>query len=255
MAELADMCRKTAGREELSLALGQRLFRALVAGQQTRMHITAYVTALEVLREAAAFRQLPLHITQWFTSTLGTMEDDRRWSRAAAEALIRARLLHLPDFDAYLAKALSAVPLGPASEMALHLIRACILAPEPVATAGELYSTLDILGKIASRSSNGGALIALVEQARQVGSGRVSRLPVSASVGPKPSGMGLKADKGDPLGLREQVAALFDEWARLLDATVNDRLHSSFVAQLQQQGLLKVIAFESCMSYCVFLVV
>lgn len=48
MAELADMCRKTIGREALSNAIGESLFRALIAGPQSRMHITAYVTALEV---------------------------------------------------------------------------------------------------------------------------------------------------------------------------------------------------------------
>jgi hypothetical protein len=48
MAEFADMSRKTAGREDLGLALGQRIFRALATGAQTHMHITACVTALEV---------------------------------------------------------------------------------------------------------------------------------------------------------------------------------------------------------------
>jgi len=229
MAELADMCRKTAGREDLSLALGQRLFRALISGQQTRMHITAYVTALEVLREAAGFRQLPLKITQWYTH----LEEERRWGRPGTEALIRAHLLHLPDFDAYLAKSLSAVPFGPASELAVHLIRTCILAKEPIVTAAELYNTLDVLNKIATRSG-GAALVALIEQAKQVGPGRLARDPNGRPTKPPMS----KVDN-EPLGLREQVAALFDEWARLLDSNIGDRLHSNYVSQLHQAGLLK----------------
>ena len=239
MAELAEMCRKAAGREELLVALGQRLFRALVSGQQTRMHITACVTALEVLREAAGFRRLPLHITQWYTTSMASMEEERAWSRAAAEALLRAHLLHLPDFDTHLAKALTAAPYGPAPELAVHLIRTCILSPEPVATASDLYSTLEVLLKIAARSSSSAAIVSLVDQARQVAhvGPRAAMAGRGGAVAKTP--IGNKIDKGDPIGLREQVAALFDEWARLLEGGGNDRDRSNFMAQLHMQGFLK----------------
>lgn len=69
-----------------------------------------------------------------------------------------------------------------------------------------------------------------------LGPGTIGKPPIGAMAGGK-------ADKGDPIGLREQVAALFDEWARVLDANANDKVHSNFVAQLQQAGLLKVSPF------------
>lgn len=116
-----------------------------------------------MLREAAGFRQLPLKITQWYIS----VDEERRWSRPATEALIRAHLLHLPDLDAFLAKSISTSQVGPVFELALHLVNTCI-AKEAVISAGEFYNTLDILAKVATRSPGGGALMALIEQAKQV---------------------------------------------------------------------------------------
>jgi hypothetical protein len=109
-------------------------------------------------------RRLPLEITQWYTY----LDEERRWNWALVEALVRSHLLHLPDFDAQLAKALQANPFGPPSELAVHLLRTCILSQEPVATAGELAYTLDVISKIASRSSSGTAILQLVERAKQV---------------------------------------------------------------------------------------
>jgi len=236
MKQLAYICRQAQGREDLALELAQRIFRRLVAGQPTRMRITAYVTALEVVREAAGYRQLPVDITKWYMF----LEEDRRWNRAYLEALMRAHLLHLPEFDIQLAKALSVQPFGPACDLAVHLVRTCMLTHEPVASATELYNTLDVLSKIASRSSRGAPLISLVEQARQVSAMRQVGAMRQPAVGKPPIGApSNKSDKGDPHGLREQVAGLFDEWVHLLEANPNDRMHTAYVASLQQNGLLK----------------
>lgn len=44
----------------------------------------------------------------------------------------------------------------------------------------------------------------------------------------------------DPPGLRDQVAALLDEWARQLDEAPLDKSQTAFITQLRNTGLLKV---------------
>ncbi len=44
----------------------------------------------------------------------------------------------------------------------------------------------------------------------------------------------------DPLGLKEQVMALFDEWARAIEENPTDKVQAQFVVQLQAAGFLKV---------------
>lgn len=45
---------------------------------------------------------------------------------------------------------------------------------------------------------------------------------------------------GDPAGLRDQVDALFMQWAQLSEEQPAEKQHNGFVAQLQQAGFLKV---------------
>lgn len=45
---------------------------------------------------------------------------------------------------------------------------------------------------------------------------------------------------GDPAGLRDQVDALFLQWAQLSEEQPAEKQHNGFVAQLQQAGFLKV---------------
>ena len=53
-----------------------------------------------MLRDSAC-KRLPLEATAMWTA----LPDERKWRRDAGEALLRARLLSLPDLDAHLAKA------------------------------------------------------------------------------------------------------------------------------------------------------
>ncbi len=81
--------------------------------------------------------------------------------------LIRARLFHLPELDAQLVRMISAGRSNLATDLAVHLVRTCLVG-DPVVTAADLFNTLDTLAKIACHSSNGPAVLMLVEQARQV---------------------------------------------------------------------------------------
>ncbi len=97
---------------------------------------------------------------------LMTCTAERSW-RCVGEMLIRARLFHLPELDAQLVRMISAGRSNLATDLAVHLVRTCLVG-DPVVTAADLFNTLDTLAKIARHSSNGPAVLMLVEQARQV---------------------------------------------------------------------------------------
>ena len=88
----------------------------------------------------------------------------------AAEALIRQRLLLLPELDNHLAQKVSPsnARLQPlAIQMVVHLVNTCVLEVG-CAMAVDLFNTLEMLCKLASHISNGAQLIALVDKARRV---------------------------------------------------------------------------------------
>ncbi len=95
-----------------------------------------------------------------------TCTAEQSWP-CVGEMLIRARLFHLPELDAQLVRMITAGRSNLATDLALHLVRTCLVG-DPVVTAADLFNTLDTLAKIARHSSNGPAVLMLVEQARQV---------------------------------------------------------------------------------------
>jgi len=95
-----------------------------------------------------------------------TCTAEQSW-HCAGEMLIRARLFHLPELDAQLVRMISADRSNSATDLAVHLVRTCLVG-DSVVTAADLFNTLDTLPKIARHSSNGPAVLMLVEQARQV---------------------------------------------------------------------------------------
>ena len=86
---------------------------------------------------------------------------------SAGEALMRARLFNLPELDGTLACRVNMPQNQAALEFAVHVVRVCLVS-EALATAADLFSTLDVLQKYALRTSAGTAILQLVEQARQV---------------------------------------------------------------------------------------
>lgn len=81
--------------------------------------------------------------------------------------MVRARLFHLPELDAQLVRMINANRSSLPADLAIHLIRTCLVS-DPVVTSADLFNTLDTLAKIARHSSNGSSVLMLVEQARQV---------------------------------------------------------------------------------------
>ena len=105
--------------------------------------------------------KLDVTLTSFLTSDLLPM------ICSAGEALMRARLFNLPELDGTLACRVNMPQNQAALEFAVHVVRVCLVS-EALATAADLFSTLDVLQKYAMRTSAGTAILQLVEQARQV---------------------------------------------------------------------------------------
>ena len=84
------------------------------------LHTAACVAAIVLIQSRRLSPRFPADLTALWVG----LADDRKWRKDAAEALLRARLLHAPELDAHLSKVLqtqrsTAQPV----EFAVHLVR------------------------------------------------------------------------------------------------------------------------------------
>lgn len=213
--------------EATALEVAKNIFAKVYQGAQSRLHVTAYVAALEVLKETAV-RRLPVELTAWFAQ----LPEDGKFHKDVGEALLRGGLLYLPDLDLYLAKVLAGPRYQLAAEFSLHLVQQCCVV-EPVVGAADVAHTLEVLSKLATRVSGGNAVLQLVEEARRVSLLRAGKPLPAAAPAPLPEG------PKDPPQLVESIMKLFDRWARLLEEAPQEKVHAPFVTELQQAGFLK----------------
>lgn len=269
VGEIRDLLKHAQSRDEAALAVAQKAFKRLYEPPSSRLHITVCLATLEGIRDVN--QRLVKELTNWVIFS----DDEVKLHREISEGLIRSRLLNLNDFDSHLAKLMNSGRHGPGTEFAAHLVRQCIVA-EPLATAADFFNVLDVLGKVAQRGGAPETLGQLLEQARIAHtspairpSGSASGQPSvptatssgvpgeesgAADAGPgsarggrggrrgagRVAGTSIAGDpRTDPPGLREQAAALFEEWARVCEAPSGEAAHSTFAAQLQHAGMVK----------------
>jgi CCR4-NOT transcription complex subunit 1 len=175
--------------------------------------------------EAAGGRR----ICSELTSVWMQINNETKFNRDVAEALIRKGLLLLPEVDNYLAKLLLQTRTQPLGDFAVLLAR-CV--KDGLAGYADVSLSLDLLGKLSTASNNEGVL-QLLSAARQ--SSR-QRAAIRAGL---PDIAGLK-DTLDPPGFHQQVAQLFEEFARRAMANPEEKLHAAFVQQLRAAGLLNL---------------
>jgi CCR4-NOT transcription complex subunit 1 len=99
----------------------------------------------------------------------------------------------------------------------------------------EVSLSLDLLGKLSASAGGGndGGVLQLLSAARAS-----SRQRAAARAG-LPDLLGLK-DRADPPGFQQQVAALFEDFARRAMAAPEEKQHAAFVGQLRSGGLLNM---------------
>merc|ERR1719333_108594 len=249
--------------KEPRAAVSELLCRHLYQPGRPKLLTEALVLLLHRIRDS--FPTAVAGLPDWVLS----MAEDRWLNGPVAEALVRARLLPLSRLEGPLAKLIvvSASQRGSAHgnapmELAIHLTRQ-FLVIEQLAGTQDFGQTLEVLSSIASQGrggSAGDALASLVEQAKsgKGGGGSQGGSPVA-----HPSAAAFLGSPGDasmlgimdadsvlpavpvwpdpardPQGMREKVAQMLDEWARVCDP-ISEKGPLEVFAKLQQSRLLK----------------
>jgi CCR4-NOT transcription complex subunit 1 len=190
LTEVREILRQAQSTGEASLAVAQKAFKRLYEGPEgSGVHVSVHLLLLESIRDVN--QRLTKELTQWVIYS----DDARKLHQEITEGLVRARLLNLTEFDSHLAKLMNAGRNQAATDFAAHLVRQCIVA-EPLATAADFFSVLDVLGKVAQRAGAPESLATLLEQV----SVPLQRARVLAPYGPVPP----CTDRGVPL-LRRNV--------------------------------------------------
>jgi CCR4-NOT transcription complex subunit 1 len=225
---LGDMEKLVNGNDKVAHFVAQRLARKVF---ESTNKVAAVLTAdaLRMCAVAAGPNGVKL-VAQEVTAAWGGLQHaEARFNKDIAELLIRRQLLNLPDVDQALAKGLT-LRLNGAIEFGITLAKAC---REGLCGASDISNTLDLLAKVTSDMQGGQQVLQLLAAARAS-----SRARAAERAG-LPDLAGLR-EKADPQGLHQQVAGLFEEFARRCMAAPDDKVHSVFVQQLRSTGLLNL---------------
>jgi CCR4-NOT transcription complex subunit 1 len=236
LAALRELLRELlGGSEEAALLVGRRLIKHLweVPGKaHASLHVDCLALCADVAGGGAGAaspggRRLAAEATQLWVALVS----EAKFNRDVGERLLGRGLLVLPDVDAYLARVLLAQRPASAVDFAVLLVRA---VRDGLAGAADVSATLDVLGKLAGSVAGGEQLLQLLSAARGASRVRAAERAELPAIG------GLRDKAGDPPGLHQQVAGLFEEFARRCVMSPDEKLHTAFVAQLRAAGLLNM---------------
>ncbi|GIL66130.1 hypothetical protein Vafri_19725 [Volvox africanus] len=207
----------------------KHLYDSVAAASGSKLSVSFHGACLELLNNSVPGGRVPSELTVAFLNA----EDERKFSPALVEMLLRLRFLNLVDFDAYLSKLLQApnARTQAVSELVFFLLRAMALRDGPV-TYTDLPLTMELLGRIATANP---PLANLLEAARKAA--------VAPALNRSPAEIpGTVRDKSaDPPGLRDQTLKLFEDWVHLLNIHAEDKtLYGFLTNQVRAAGVLKM---------------
>lgn len=220
-ASVGEMTQMAGDSEEGILLLARKVFTRMFEVSGIRLHTTAMAAALQSLALRLPEGRMAREMASLWSSLGRTPSDDRKWRYDAIEALLRHRLLTLPDVDAQVAEALASPQrLQVVEECAAKLVRMAAIA-EQVVGPSDLPATLEVLTQAAAGSNTGmlGQLVSLA----------------TAKRAPKTE----QQEVQYPAGLQDRVTELLTEWVGLQEDHPADKAQSAFVSKLDQEGFLK----------------
>lgn len=228
MADLRDV---VGSSDEAAAFFGTRLIKHLWEGN-TKAHASVHTAALRLCVDVAGGvsgggKQLVAQMTDHWVK----MNVEAKFNREIGEGLLRHGLLLLPEIDVYMAKVLAATRSSAAIDFAMLLLKFC---REGSCGWADISATFEQLGKLAASLPGGETVLQLLQQARLASRARAADRSGVPDMG------GLKDKGADPGNLHQQVAALFEDWARRCMANPGEKLHAAFVNQLRTAGLLKM---------------
>eukprot|EP01018_Ginkgo_biloba_P022479 Gb_12251 [translate_table: standard] len=253
VAEIPEIILQCISRDEAALAIAQKVFKRLYENASNSMHVSTHIAILAAIHDVC--KRVVKELTSWVIYS----DEERKFNKDIIVGLIRSELIHLTEYNMHLAKLMDGGRNAAATEFAISLVQTCV-GQEPGVSPTELYNLIDALSKVAQRPGSPESLQQLVEIARNSSSSVASQTGATAGkeekarqsrekkATPGRAGMNREDSKltsreigsADPVGFREQVAVLFDEWARICDSPgVNDKAYAVYISQLQQSGMLK----------------
>ncbi|CAM6014740.1 unnamed protein product [Sphagnum balticum] len=250
--EVQEIILQGISRDEAALAIAQKVFKRLYENTTSNVHVSVHLAILESIRDVC--KRVVKELTSWVIYS----DDERKFNREITVGLIRSELIILTDYNLHLAKLIDGGRNKDAVEFAAYLVKTCVIDDAGVSNT-EFYNVIEALGKLAARPGSPESLQQLVEIAKSTssasGQGSAStgkddksrltkdkKLLSNRNAGLRDDGKVGSRDMaaGDPAGLRDQVAVLFDEWARICDGPgSNDKAYAIYLSQLQHLGMLK----------------
>ncbi|XP_043234309.1 CCR4-NOT transcription complex subunit 1-like isoform X1 [Amphibalanus amphitrite] len=197
----------------------------------------------------------PQWVQKYVTSSVAEWRGDVRLNGDTLEALVRARLISLPQLDSQLALAVEAANYSSVF-LAMQLLQVFFIdARDSIVTENDLANTIEAMTKVAQQQGSEN-IANLLEVVRGGGSGTGTGssgghdTPFSAADrnpgGPTAhihKGISQARDFDDPPGLQEKTEFLLREWVQLYHAPSSGRestkAFSQIVYQMNMQGILK----------------
>lgn len=183
------------------------------------MHVSTYLAVLSSIRDVC--KRVVKELTSWIMYS----DEERKYNREIMVGLIRSELIHLADYNLFLAKLMEGGRNAAATEFAIYLVQTCVVQDAGV-SATELYNVIEALAKVAQRPGSPESLQQLVEIAKNTSSisggqggaiaGKDDKVRSSKEKRPSSSRGGALREESklpskdssnvDPAGLREQVS-------------------------------------------------
>ncbi|KAI5070413.1 hypothetical protein GOP47_0014756 [Adiantum capillus-veneris] len=254
--EVPEVISQCVSKDEAALSFSQKAFKRLYENVTSTLHVATYLAVLACIRDVC--NRVVKEITSWVMYS----DEDRKYNKEILVGLIRSELIHLADYNVYLAKLIDGGRNSLAMEFAIHLVQTLVVQ-ENLVTGVELFNVIEALGKVAQRPGASDSLQRLLEfvknlalthggQSGPIG-GKEDKMRLSKEKRPSSRGSGsaLREESKatvkdtasiDPAGLQEQVAMLFEEWLTIWDTSGsqnNDKTFAVYISKIQHSGMLK----------------
>ncbi|KAI3965367.1 hypothetical protein MKX01_042848 [Papaver californicum] len=252
IVEVPEIILRSVSRDEAAVAVARKVFESLYGNASNSTHVVAQIATLVAIRDVC--KLVVKELTNWVICS----DDEYKFNKDIIVGLIRSEMLNLAEYSMHLTKLIDAGRNATATEFAISLLLALITQESGVGVS-EFHNLIEALAKLAARPGSPESLPQLLEIARDVSANapapssymvsndekanqsRDRKAPsVRSSVSRGDDYNNVESMTADPLGFRDQVSMLFNEWYRICEATgTNDAAVTRFVSQLQQSGLLK----------------
>lgn len=223
--------------DEAGMAVAQKVFKGLYEGEDSGLNREVHVLLLEGLRECC--RRLSKELVSW----LAYSEEHKKLHRECVVALLKpGSLLNITNYDELLSKTIDNGRNVNALEFACFLVHRAVI-DEPLATAAELFLTLEAMAKVGRRAnpptlpSAPEGLLALVDASRKVVHQPAVPVPPGSNNNEGqhvPAMRPKEAEIADPPGIRELIANCLADWQRIL---ASDLPHRPIPEQMASQFL------------------